>query len=181
MRPSGLGVRRIVERLHEAGLPGPACRAVEVWRRQAFGRERKYLGKWLGPKSLRRRHGFAWDTHQRIVRALTRDHWHIRESPELRIVDEDLWRRVRCDAPESRGRRSRCRQRRGRRTLMRGRNPGRFIQVYLFVGFLRCGTCGGSVTTLYGRPGEGRCGCSRSHKNGRSACENRLTVRASIV
>ena len=41
----------------------------------------------------------------------------------------------------------------GARTLMRGRN-GALHSKNLFVGFLRCGTCGGAITVIYGRPGE---------------------------
>jgi hypothetical protein len=52
---------------------------------------------------------------------------------------------------------------------------------WLFVGFLRCGICDGAVTVIYGRPGEVRYGCSRSHRNGLVACDNRLTVRSNVV
>ena len=68
----------------------------------------------------------------------------------------------------------------GSRSLMRGRN-GALHSKNLFVGFLRCGTCGGAITVIYGRPGEIRYGCSRSHRNGLAACTNRLTVRAQVV
>jgi site-specific DNA recombinase len=172
---SGLGTLRIVERLHAAGLLGPRGGSWKCGAVKRLLANEKFTGQWIwGQRVSERRPG----THQRVARPVPRDQWHVRECPELRIVDDALWRRVQA-------RRAQVRDvlpvsSDGRRTLMRGRN-GSLYSKNLFVGFLRCGICGGSVTAIYGRPGEVRYGCLRSHKNGRAACENRLSVRAKVV
>jgi site-specific DNA recombinase len=172
---SGLGTLRIVERLHATNWPGPRGGS---WKAGAVKRllaNEKFTGKWIwGQKVFERRPG----THQHIVRAVPRDQWHVRDSPELRIVDDALWRRV--EARRSQVRESLPVSPDGRRTLMRGRN-GALHSKHLFVGFLRCGGCVGAITVIYGRPGEVRYGCSRSHRNGLAACDNRLTVREQVV
>ena len=46
---------------------------------------------------------------------------------------------------------------------------------------MRCATCGGTVTVMHGGNGSPRYGCSRSARNGLTACTNRLTIRASLA
>ena len=171
----GLGTRRIVERLQTTGWFGPRGAS---WKSGAVKRilvNERYTGKRIwGQKVFERRPG----TRQHIARALPRDQWHVLDCPDLRIVSDDLWRRAE-------DRRALLRQTLpldayGRRTLMRGRN-GALHSKQLFVGFLRCAVCDGAITVLYGRPGKVRYGCSRSHRNGLAACDNRLTVRAEVV
>lgn len=171
---SGLGALRIVERLNEQGSRGPRggtwkCGAVK----RVLANER-YIGRQIwGQRVHDRRPG----SRQRRARAIPREQWHVRDRPELRIISDDLWRRV--QERREQVRRSLPLSSMGTGTLMRGRSA--LHSKHLFVGFMRCGLCGGAVTVMYGRPGMVRYGCSRSHRNGVAACVNRLTVRAALT
>jgi site-specific DNA recombinase len=76
------------------------------------------------------------------------------EQPELRIVDEDLWRAAHARLGETRKRYAR---------LTNGRligRPGQTLESrYLLTGFLRCGFCKGSVYIVRSPPGGG-CSCT---------------------
>jgi site-specific DNA recombinase len=172
---SGLGIMSIVERLRVVGVAGPRG---NEWKFCAVRRNmenERYLGRAIwGQRVFERRPG----TGQHTTRHRPRSEWHVREVPELRIVSDDLWRQVAQ-------RRAQFRELLplrpdGTRGLMRGRH-GVLQSPHLFVGFLKCGICGGAITVVYGRRGMVRYGCSRSHKNGIAACDNRLTVRKQVV
>lgn len=169
----GLGAGRIVQRLNRAGCRGPRGAR---WKDGAVKRvlaNEKYRGLLIwGKKTFERRPG----TRQYVSKPMPRDHWHTQERPELRIVSEDLWRRVEA-------RRVAVRQMLPtdkRHGLMRGKHAALFSR-HLFSGFMKCGTCGGAVVVVTGGYGSPRYGCLRSSRNGPDACSNRLTVRAKVV
>ena len=132
----------------------------------------RYTGRLIwGQRRFDRRPG----TRQKIVRNVPRAEWHILEQPALRIVDQALWDRVQARRAEVR----RFLPAHGP-TLMRGRHCNVHSK-NLFNGFLRCGICGGAMTAVNAGHGSPRYGCSRSHRNGPSACDNRLTIRAKVA
>jgi DNA invertase Pin-like site-specific DNA recombinase len=170
---SGLGVRRVVDRLNAEGCKGPRG---QRWRHGAVKRllaNEKYRGLLIWGKTMYdRRPG----TRRYVERPVPREQWRTTERPELRIVSEDLWNRVarrrqqvRTILPEATG-----------RTLMRGRDAALYSP-HLFSGFMTCSVCGGAMTIVSGGLGTPRYGCPRSWRNGTTACANRLTVRAPLV
>jgi DNA invertase Pin-like site-specific DNA recombinase len=170
---SGLGVRRVVDRLNAEGCKGPRG---QRWRHGAVKRllaNEKYRGLLVWGKTVYdRRPG----TRRYVERPVPREQWRTTERPELRIISEDLWNRVaarrqqvRTILPDATG-----------RTLMRGRDAALYSP-HLFSGFMTCAVCGGAMTIVSGGLGTPRYGCPRSWRNGTTACTNRLTVRASLV
>jgi site-specific DNA recombinase len=169
---SGLGAGRIVERLNAEGHRGARGGR---WKDGAVKRvlaNEKYTGKLIwGKKTFERRPG----TSQLVARPLPRSHWRTQERPDLRIVSDELWAAV-----EHRRAAVRRTLPTGPATLMRGRDAALYSR-HLFSGFMKCGACGGAVVVVTGGYGSPRYGCLRSWRNGRSACENRVTMRAKVA
>ncbi|WP_431276907.1 recombinase family protein [Variovorax ureilyticus] len=99
------------------------------------------------------------DTGKRLPVARPREEWMVREAPELRIVDQDLWDQTR---PQQ--------LKRGNPT--RGRPHGT-----LFGGLLRCDACGGPIIAINGS----RYGCSAHKDKGPTSCANAATWRRTDV
>jgi hypothetical protein len=91
---SGLGINRVLERLHAEGvmLGNGAVRRM-------LGNER-YLGKAIwGQRRFERNPG----TRQKVARTLPRSEWKIIDRPDLRIVDDETWERVLARRREVKG------------------------------------------------------------------------------
>lgn len=169
----GLGVNAITARLNRDGVPVP--RASRRWRdngvRYILNNE-KYVGRTIyGQFRVERRPG----TRQRVMRRIPREQWAIQERPDLRIVTDEAWDRVRARQLE-------VRQAFGLKpgdTRARGRSA--IYSPHLFAGLLRCGVCGGAIVTVSGGKGSPRYGCPTSWRNGLSVCSNRLTIRAKVA
>ncbi|WP_229582893.1 recombinase family protein [Paracoccus sp. S-4012] len=98
--------------------------------------------------------------------------WIIEEVPDLRIIEDALWRRVK-----------------ERQTLIRHDMNPAGIQgaamrperakrpVYLFSGLLTCGCCGAGYTLI----NKARHGCAAARDKGASVCTNRATIRREEV
>lgn len=99
------------------------------------------------------------DTGKRLPVARPREEWLVRESPELRIIDQALWDQTRPNELK-----------RGNPT--RGRPHGT-----LFGGLLRCDACGGPITAINGS----RYGCSAHKDKGPTACTSSATWRRTDV
>ena len=170
---NGTGVSRIVERLTRDGTPPPRR---THWTATAVRRilaNERYTGKQIwGQQRYERRPG----TNRRVPRTQPRNAWHVVERPELRIVSDALRDRVMA-------RRARVRASftvdPGTPNLARGRSA--VYSRHLFSGLLCCGVCGGAVCIVSGGMGSPRYGCSRSWRDGRCACDNRITVRATVA
>jgi site-specific DNA recombinase len=170
----GLGVNAITAQLNAADTPVP--RGNRRWRdnvvRYVLNNE-KYLGKTIyGQYRVERRPG----TRQRNMRRVPREQWSVQERPELRIVTQEVWDRVRARQQEVRrafGLKPGDSRIRGRSAAMHSR--------HLFSGFLRCGVCGNAIVTVSGGYGSPRYGCPTSWRHGLSACTNRLTIRAKVA
>ena len=106
------------------------------------------------------------ETGRRQARLNPPETWVIEAVPHLRIVDDDLWQRVKA------------RQTMTRSGIMetdsvrseRARRPR-----YLFSGLLTCGDCGGGFTLV----GKVQYGCANSRNRG--TCDNRLTIRRDVL
>jgi site-specific DNA recombinase len=96
------------------------------------------------------------DTGNRVSRLNPESEWIVKDVPELRIIDQDLWDRVK-------------ERQQGLRKLpeFHERQRPRMLLSYL----LKCGCCGGGCSKVSARA----YGCSTARNKG--TCENRLTVR----
>jgi site-specific DNA recombinase len=105
---------------------------------------------------------------KRVSRPNPQTEWVIRPVPELRIVDQDLWERVKL------------RQGEVRKGTRPDRGEGRPFWVktrpkYLLSGLLRCGACGGSYTQINAN----LLGCATARNKG--TCSNRINIRREAI
>ena len=96
------------------------------------------------------------DTGRRVSRLNPESEWIITEVPSLRIVDDELWRRVKDRQLSLR-----------KETEFHDRQRPRMLLSYL----LKCGSCGGGFSKISAH----HYGCSTARNKG--TCENRLTIR----
>lgn len=168
---NGHTIPNIADRLTHAGVPSPRG---GKWTKNTLTRiltNERYVGKQIwGQHTSVRRPG----TNQLTCRPQPRDQWHVLDRPDLRIVSDDQWVAVT---------ERRAALRRVAATDLPRRSPTgrRWYSRHLLVGLATCGTCGRGFTIVSNGHGSPRYGCPNSSHNGRTACENRLTVRAKIV
>ena len=102
------------------------------------------------------------DTGRRISRLNPELEWIVQEVPDLRIVEQELWDRVKVrQAAMKRNRKTR------EPAAFRDRRRPRF----LLSGLVNCGACGGVYTVM----SKGYFGCSTRHNKG--TCDNSLYIR----
>ncbi|MBL4682677.1 MAG: zinc ribbon domain-containing protein [Pseudomonadales bacterium] len=92
-----------------------------------------------------------------------KDEWVHHELPELRIIDEVLWKAVKDRQSELEKKFNH---------LGSAKRP-----VYLLSGLLKCGECGGG----YSKINQERYGCSTSRNKGASVCANKQTIKSEII
>ena len=100
-------------------------------------------------------------TGKRVARPNPIEAWEVREVPELRIVEQDLWDRVKA------------RQFKVRPVPSPSTNPlnASHRPQFLLSGLLRCSSCGGGYTIV----GKDRYGCATRRQKG--TCANSRTIR----
>lgn len=164
---SGRSPKAIARDLNRDQVPPPRKRRTRGWTWTAIVGNR-FLGTgilnntiYIGQVVWNR---FRWEknpeTGKRVPRLRPQDDWLVIEHPELRIVPQELWERVKArQAEEVRTAEGRPkRQRHGR---------------YLFSGLLRCGACGANYvvynSTYYA--------CSAHTNRGSAICPNSKVVR----
>jgi site-specific DNA recombinase len=107
-------------------------------------------------------------TGKRVSRLNPQSEWVIREVPELRIVDQGLWDRVKLRQAELRkNTRPDCCELRPFWTTARPK--------YLLSGLLRCGACGGAYTKI----NASLFGCALARNKG--TCSNRVNIRRDAI
>lgn len=160
---AGDSVRSIVLDLNARRVPGPRG---GTWAASALnGSALKGLGLlnnelYIGRVVWNRRQWLKCpDTGARRYVERSPEEWQVREAPELRIIDQDLWEAVRRRmAP----RETPCNASDDIAPRRKGGRPPRT----LFGGLLRCGTCGGRLVAINGWG----YGCSAHHDRGPLAC-----------
>ena len=102
------------------------------------------------------------ETGKRVSRLNPESDWAIQDVPEMRIVEQDLWKAAKARqsdlayaAPTS-----------GKNTLNDRHRPR-----YLLSGLIKCGCCGGGFSMI----SKDLMGCSTARNKG--TCQNRLTIR----
>ena len=102
------------------------------------------------------------DTGKRVSRPNPREEWVVQDVPDLRIIDQDLWDRVKV-----RQQRTNKNQTSARTFAFRERRRAK----YLFSGLTRCAWCRGGYTMI----SKDLLGCATAHNKG--TCSNRLNIR----
>ena len=166
----GVSYPQIADQLHQRGIPSPRKTR---WTKNAIQRiltNERYRGKQIwGQTTYERRPG----TNQLVPRQQPREQWHIADRPELRIIDDELWKRVQA-------RRDTLKKSFNiTHGLARGRSG--LYSKYLLVGLTQCGVCGKGFTITSSGHGSPRYGCPNSWHNGRDACDNRLSIMAKVA
>jgi site-specific DNA recombinase len=159
----GRSIRAIVHELNQRGVASPRG---GTWAVSALqGSSSKGLGLlnnelYIGRVIWNRR---QWlkdpETGSRRYVERPRTEWQTREQPELRIVDDDLWRATRA-------------ARSAVTRIGKGASPKT-----LFGGLLRCMACSGPFVAITGT----QYGCSVSRDRGETVCANRLTFSRTAV
>lgn len=161
----GRSPRAIAAGLNREGVTGPRGRAWGAstiygnWRRgTGILNNDLYVGRLIW-----NRQRFVKDpaTGRRQARMNPETDWVVEEVPELRLVEDDLWDRVKARQTATRGVIG----------APLGSRPERARRPrYLFSGLLTCGCCGGGYTLV----GKTRYGCASARNKG--TCENRRTI-----
>jgi hypothetical protein len=103
------------------------------------------------------------DTGKRVSRPNPEGEWVVQEVPELRIIDDELWQRVKE------------RQRELAYTPKDKASPNPLLDrrrpKHLLAGLAKCGLCGGGYTLI----SEHLLGCATARNKG--TCDNRLNIR----
>lgn len=175
---SGPGMVKIAHRLNQEGVKPPRGRG---WAPSGI---REMLHRELYRGTV------VWNRSQKIVRAGTKkqrkrdeSEWIRIEAPDLRIVSEDLWDRVKgtLDA------RAAIFPRGADRKLM-GRPRHKDESSYLLVELAKCSMCGGPVGTDlrgWGPAGARRSvphyACLDSKRRGKAICINRVALRQDLL
>jgi DNA invertase Pin-like site-specific DNA recombinase len=167
----GHGPRAIAKRLNGEGVPGPGGRpwgdtTIRGQAERATGilNNALYVGRleW-------NRCSYVKDprTGKRVARPNPRDKWEISAVPQLRVIDDALWDRVKARQQDFRFEISRDASGNALNRAHRRR--------FLLSGLLVCGSCGGGYTII----GPDRYGCATRRSKG--TCSNALVIaRAEI-
>ena len=166
----GQSLRAIAHALNARGVAGPRENAWGAstisgnWRRgTGLLNNELYVGKLVW-----NRQRFVKDPerNRRRARANPREDWVIENVPEMRIVSDALWARVKARQSALRH----CVTDENAVRPERARRPR-----YLFSGLLACDACGGGYTLVGAR----HYGCANARNRG--TCGNRLTIRRDVL
>jgi len=173
----GSGLLRIVKTLTAENAPSPKGRGWAVSNVRGMLDRDLYRGRVIYGRSRRQRRGGT----KRQVEA-PESEWIVRETPELRIVDETLWKAAHARLARTRQTYT------GHRTAtgtLHGRPEAGLLSRHLLAGHLRCGVCGGGMFVASRISTNGRARlyylCTNHHKQGIKACSNRYSVPYEVV
>ena len=167
---SGKSPRAIAQKLNAEGVPGPSRRhSKSGWGPSTIHGNRQrgtgilnnelYIGRLVWN---RLRYIKDPDTGKRVSRLNPESDWITQDVPELRIVDQDVWEKVKARQGEQSA------------ATRSGDGPGywdRRRPRYLFSGLVKCGACGGGIVNLNAV----RVGCANARNKG--TCTNKRTMR----
>lgn len=166
----GMSPKAIAKQLNQDGFPGPSGKAWgpstingNAARGTGILNNELYVGRLVWNR-LRYMKDPA--TGKRVSRLNPRDQWIIKDVPELRIVPQDLWDKVKSRQAAV----TRPKGDAEDRPFWDRRRPR-----YLFSGLMKCGCCGGG----YSKISQTQFGCSTARNKG--TCENRLNIRRDVL
>ena len=165
---AGVAPRRIAAELNARGVPSPRG---TTWAHSALYPDAKGVGI-LGNAIYNGR--MIWNKtvwvkdpetgrRKRVIRPI--DEWIIKDVPELKIIDDDLWNA--CERRIKAVREASAIQKNAGKMAV-----GRQGQ-YLLSGILRCGQCGGAYVIV----SNGMYGCAAHKDRGAHVCANAMRVK----
>lgn len=170
---SGIGPRTIARTLNEEGIPGPNGKPWgdttirgHVKRGTGLINNELYIGRLIWN---RLRYIKDPSTGKRVSRINPKSEWLVREVPELRIVDDQLWQAVRKRQSEIAEKYENVTEA-VRKHHQKNSLNGRRRPQSLLSGLIFCGCCGGP----YSLRGAGRFSCSNHISKG--TCSNSRTI-----
>ena len=171
----GATVRDIANELNRLKVPSPRG---STWAHSAiYGDMRRGLGILNNPLY---RGQYVWNRSKWVKDPITgkrkrienpESEWIVQELPELRIVAQPLWDRVKARQAAQRAKTEATQQKNGPRSHG-GRGPK-----YVLSGLLKCGCCGGNYVIV----GKDYYGCATRKDRGDSVCSNNLKVRKHVA
>jgi site-specific DNA recombinase len=161
----GVSPRTIAERLNLEGIPGPqggdwGTSTIHGNRERGTGilNNELYIGRQIWN---RLRYVKDPQTGKRISRLNPESDWVITEVPDLRIIDDALWEKVRT-----------------RQGALKSKETG--VPVWdrrrprtLFSGLMECGCCGSGFSKVQ----KDSFGCSAARNKGKAICTNMVTIK----
>jgi site-specific DNA recombinase len=176
---AGTGMLTLAHRLNEEGVKPPRGRG---WAPSAI-REMLHRPLYRGE--------VVWNRSQKVVRGGTKkqrkrdeSEWLRFEAPELRIIPDELWQRVKARLNE----RAALFPRSQTTRKLIGRPRYQDESAYLLVGFVRCSVCGGPVGTesrAHGSNGARQLvphyACLDNRRRGKAICANPVALRQDIL
>src|SRR5580698_448891 len=184
----------VVRRIFEMSADGQSLKTIaKTLNRECVSPPRPRAGKRYGTwcptciRAMLRRDLYAgkviWNTsrfvkvpgtNKRVRRARPQSEWRTVPHPELQIVSDDLWQRVKKRQEDLLAAYGGAKH--------KGLQPRSVTSPYLFSGILKCGVCGANLIIVTGYSSYGnypKYGCSQ-HFN-RGACSNSVMVRRDWV
>ena len=161
---AGVSPKKIARQLNRDGIPCPSgndwgASTINGNRRRGTGiiNNELYVGRlvWNRQKYIK-----DPDTGKRVSKANPQSQWQITEVSHLRIVEQELWDKVKAKQKV-------LDSKTGVQAKRRPKN--------LFSFLLKCGCCGGGMSIV----STGRYGCSAARNKG--TCENRLTIKQELI
>lgn len=167
---NGLGPKKIAARLNMEGIPSPSGK---LWKANTLLGNRQrgtgilnneiYIGKRIWN---RLRYVKSVDGNRRVSRLNPPEEWQTEAAPQLQIVSDELWAKVK--ARQGQIDQTRSARDTGDRHHLSGAHAAR-RPAYLLSGLLHCGKCGGRMNIGGSRPK--RYYCANAREKGPAACE----------
>lgn len=155
----GLSGREISFELNEEGILSPTGKvwlssSVAGWQSRGKGilNNELYIGRIVWNRDSFRRNP---DTQKRVKKENPKEEWVITQAPHLRIIDQELWDKVKTRQAIL-----------AKKSLPHQKRRAQYMLSYL----LKCGACGGG----YGLVSAKRYGCTKSRQSG--TCDVRITL-----
>lgn len=168
---AGNSPRAIAKALNGEHVPGPTGKAWgpstingNVTRGTRILNNELYMGRLVWN---RLRYVKDPQTGKRVSRLNARDKWITEDVPELRIIDADLWDKVKA---RQKAVRKNTRPATTKQAFWDRRRPR-----YLFSGLVKCGCCGGGFVVI----SKYLYGCATARNKG--TCDNRLNIRRDVL
>lgn len=166
----------ITNELNRLGVPAPRG---GTWARSAiYGRLDRGEGILSNPLYIGQ---YIWNRTQWIKEPGTgkrkridrpESEWLTQDVPELRIIDQQLWDRVKS-RQQAQAKQTRQKQVDSGTPTARNNPPSK----YLFSGLLKCGCCGGNFIMM----NRTSYGCARHKDRGETVCDNGIMVKRALV
>jgi len=176
--------REIASRLNARGVPSPGS----AWRGRTIRRASGWLGSTINSMLTNElyRGRYIWnrtawvknpDSGRRTTRPRPVGEHIVHELPELRIVEDALYKRVLERRARSAARGEAIRKGLAVSATVSGRGGPKFA----FSGLLRCALCDSSMVIVGGTKAWRAYGCSGNKFGGEAVCRNSLSVRKELL